>query len=89
MLGMKIENELVMIIGASFVAWGILYLISAMAGYGKSDKEKKEIENDIFNQFTDGMGKRARYDNQKRILNDQFNKDIQKNIEEAIKKSKK
>lgn len=86
-LGLNLENELIMIIGASIVSAGILFVLSAMAGYGKSQKEKEEIEKEIFDQFCEGMSRRSRYDINKRIMNDQINKDIQNDIIEGINRS--
>ena len=35
-LGLKLENEIIIIIGGGVVATGILFVLSAIAGYGKS-----------------------------------------------------
>ena len=87
LLGLKLESEFIMVIGASIVATGILFVLSAIAGYGKSEKEKQEIEKQIFDQYCEGMSRRARYDRNKRIMNDQINKDIQNDIAEGINRS--
>lgn len=86
-LGLNLENEIILIIGGSFVATGILFALSTIAGYGKSQKEKDQIEKGIFNQFQEGMTRRARYDLNKRIMNDQINKDIQNDISKGINRS--
>lgn len=83
-LGLNLENEIILIIGGSFVATGILFALSAIAGYGKSQKEKDQIEKEIFNQFHEGMTRQTRYDLNKRIMNDQINKDIQNDISKGI-----
>jgi len=89
MLGLKIESEIVLIIGACFVVSGILFFLSAIAGYGKSEEEKAEIEKNMFDDFQQGVTSRARYDAEKRMMNDVYNKDMQKNIEKALGKMNK
>lgn len=86
-LGLNLENEFIMIIGASIVSAGILFVLSAIAGYGKSQKEKEEIEREIFDQFYEGMSRRSRYNINKIIMNDQINKDIQDDIAKGINRS--
>ena len=86
-LGYNFENPIIMFFGAVFVATGILFVLSAIAGYGKSQKEKDRIEREIFEQFHEGMTRRTRYDLNKRIMNDQINKDIQDNIAKGINRS--
>ena len=86
-LGYNFENPIIMFFGAVFIATGILFVLSTIAGYGKSQKEKDKIEREIFEQFHEGMTRRTRYDLNKRIMNDQINKDIQDNIAKGIKRS--
>lgn len=85
--GLWIENEFVMIIGGSIVAAGILLIFSAIAGYGKSEEEKRKIEKKMINDFREGMAKRAEYERNKRIMNDVVNKDMQENIAKGINRS--
>lgn len=86
-LGLNLENEIILIIGGSFVATGILFVLSAIAGYGKSQKEKDKIEREIFDEFHKGMTRRTRYDLNKRVMNDRINKDIQDDITKGINRS--
>lgn len=86
-LGNNFENPIIMFFGAVFIATGILFVLSTIAGYGKSQKEKDKIEREIFEQFHEGMTRRTRYDLNKRIMNDQINKDIQDNIAKGINRS--
>lgn len=88
-LGLKLENEIIIIIGGGVVATGILFVLSAIAGYGKSQKEKEQIEKEIFDQFNEGISRRSRYDLNKLMMNDQINKDIQENIVKGINRSSK
>ena len=62
-------------------------VLSAITGYGKSQKEKDKIEREIFEQFHEGMTRRTRYDLNKRIMNDQINKDIKDNIAKGINRT--
>lgn len=85
--GYNFENPIIMFFGAVFIATGILFVLSTIAGYGKSQREKDKIEREIFEQFHEGMTRRTRYDLNKRIMNDQINKDIQDNIAKGINRS--
>lgn len=38
------ENPIIMFFEAVFIATGILFVLSAIAGYGKSQKEKDKID---------------------------------------------
>lgn len=86
-LGYNFENPIIMFFEAVFIASGILFVLSTIAGYGKSQREKDKIEREIFEQFHEGMTRRTRYDLNKRIMNDQINKDIQDNIAKGINRS--
>ncbi len=86
-LGNNFENPIIMFFEAVFVATGILFVLSEIAGYGKSQKEKDKIEREIFEQFHKGMTRRTRYDLNKRIMNDQINNDIKDNIAKGINRS--
>lgn len=81
------ENPIIMFFKAVFIATGILFVLSAITGYGKSQKEKDKIEREIFEQFHEGMTRRTNYDLNKRIMNDQINKDIKDNIAKGINRS--
>lgn len=84
LLGNNFENPIILFFEAVFIATGILFVLSTIAGYGKSQKEKDKIEREIFEQFHEGMTRRTRYDLNKRIMNDQINKDIKDNIAKGI-----
>lgn len=41
-LGYNFENPIIMFFGAVFIATGILFVLSTIAGYGKSQKKKEQ-----------------------------------------------
>lgn len=87
MLGFWLEIEFIMFIGVCSIATGILLIISAIAGHGKSESEKREIEKDISDKFYEGTTRGFRYTMFKMTMNDKINKDIKNDITDGINRS--
>ena len=87
MFGLGLEIEIILIIGGSIVASGILTIFGAIAGYGKSESEKEEINKELRRQYREGMTRRSRYTMFKMTMNDRINEDIKNDISDGINRS--
>lgn len=86
-LGMSINGEFIIIIGGSFVAMGIFFILYLIASHGKSTEEKQEIFDDMIKQYRDGMSRSLDYRTYKMTMGDRINKDIENDISNGINKS--